>query len=54
MKLENNFEDFEALGDEHIGTSANTPLRKDAFKLTKGEKIDIIKDDVGTSWKPLD
>ena len=46
MKLENNFEDFEALGDEHIGTSANTPLRKDAFKLTKGEKIDIIKDDV--------
>lgn len=46
MKLENNIEDFESMGDNHIGTSADTPLRKDAFKLTQDEKIDIIKDDV--------
>lgn len=46
MKLENSFEDFDSIGDDHISTSANTPLRKDAFKLTKQEKIDIIKDDV--------
>lgn len=46
MKIENNFEDFDALGNDHIGTSAETPLRKDAFKLTHDEKIDIIRDDI--------
>jgi len=46
MKLEKEFEDFESLGDNHIGTSANTPIRKDAFKLSPSEKIELIKDDV--------
>lgn len=46
MKLENNAEEFDSIGDNHIGTSANTPLRSDAFKLTTDEKIDIIKDDI--------
>jgi len=46
MKIENKIEEFESLGDDHIGTSSNTPLRNDAFKLTNEEKIDIIKDDV--------
>lgn len=46
MKLENNIENFDSVGDNHIGTSANTPMRKDAFKLSSEEKIDIIKDDV--------
>jgi len=46
MKIDNNFEDFESLGNDHIGTSADTPLREDAFKLTNDEKIDIIKDDI--------
>ncbi|MFK2819631.1 GTP cyclohydrolase I FolE [Flavobacteriaceae sp. LMIT009] len=46
MKFERDIEDFESLGDNHIGTSSDTPLRDDAFKLTKEEKIDIIKDDV--------
>lgn len=46
MKLKNNIEDFESLGDNHIGTSMNTPMRDDAFKLSQDEKIDIIKDDV--------
>jgi len=45
MKFEN-LEDFDALGDEHVGTSSETPMRKDAFKLSNEEKIDIIKDDV--------
>ncbi len=44
--MENNIEDFDALGDDHIGTSENTPMRNDAFKLSNEEKIDIIKDDV--------
>ncbi|WP_298239141.1 GTP cyclohydrolase I FolE [uncultured Algibacter sp.] len=46
MKFENNLEDFDSLGNEHIGTSENTPMRGDAFKLNNDEKIDIIKDDV--------
>ncbi len=46
MKLDTDIEDFDALGNDHIGTSANTPLRKDAFKLNHDEKIEIIKDDV--------
>ena len=46
MKFGNDIEDFDALGDDHVGTSSNTPLRLDAFKLSNEEKIDIIKDDV--------
>ncbi|WP_372756205.1 GTP cyclohydrolase I FolE [Mariniflexile sp.] len=46
MKIENNIEEFESLGEDHIGTSSDTPLRADAFKLTNEEKIEIIKDDV--------
>ncbi len=41
-----NIEDFDSLDNEHIGTSENTPMRNDAFKLNNEEKIDIIKDDV--------
>ncbi len=40
MSLEDN------IGDDHIATSANTPLREDAFKLTDEQKIESIKKDV--------
>jgi GTP cyclohydrolase I len=46
MKINKTIEDFESLGDDHIGTSSNTPMRNDAFTLSSDEKIDIIKDDV--------
>jgi len=46
MKLEKHIKDIESMGDEHIGTSSETPIRMDAFKLSNEEKIDIIKDDV--------
>ncbi|WP_299519173.1 GTP cyclohydrolase I FolE [Winogradskyella sp.] len=46
MKIDNDFNDIDALGDNHIGSSSETPLRQDAFKLSSEEKIDIIKDDV--------
>jgi len=46
MKFEKHIPDFEALGDDHVGSSSETPMRNDAFKLTNEEKIDIIKDDV--------
>ena len=35
---------IEEIGDAHIGTSADTPLREDAFNLNNVEKIEIIKD----------
>jgi len=46
MRLKDNSEELDSIGDNHVGTSANTPLRNDAFKLSIDEKIDIIKDDV--------
>ncbi|MCF8274302.1 MAG: GTP cyclohydrolase I FolE [Flavobacteriaceae bacterium] len=46
MKIDNNTDEFDALGNDHIGTSSNTPMRNDAFKLSNEEKIEIIKDDV--------
>ncbi|MGB1308588.1 MAG: GTP cyclohydrolase I FolE [Oceanihabitans sp.] len=46
MKLDSTYNKYDALGDDHIGTSTNTPLREDAFKLSDDEKIEIIQDDV--------
>ncbi len=46
MAFDSNIEDLDALGNDHIGTSENTPMRQDAFKLNSEEKIAIIKDDV--------
>lgn len=46
MKIENNLHEIEPLGDNHIGTSSDTPIRKDAFILKNDEKIEIIIDDV--------
>ena len=46
MKFEKEIKDFDSIGDDHIGTSSDTPLRKDAFKLSSEEKVEIIKDDV--------
>ena len=37
---------LENIGDNHIGTSSNTPMRDDAFVLNDSEKIEIIRDDV--------
>ena len=36
----------EELGNNHIATSANTPLREDAFDITDDDKIQSIKKDV--------
>jgi len=46
MDLEKQLKAIEALGDDHVGTSANTPLRPDAFELSDIEKIALIKKDV--------
>lgn len=46
MGLEKHLKKIEELGDNHIGTSSETPLRKDAFDLTDIEKINLIREDV--------
>ena len=43
MDLEKQLKAIEALGNDHVGTSANTPLRPDAFELSDIEKIALIK-----------
>ncbi|UWX55708.1 GTP cyclohydrolase I FolE [Maribacter litopenaei] len=47
MKTEGTLEEhFEQLGDDHISSSEETPLRKDAFILSDDEKIERIKGSV--------
>ncbi|WP_179345556.1 GTP cyclohydrolase I FolE [Winogradskyella ursingii] len=46
MKVENNYNEIDAFGDDHISSSSDTPMRKDAFKLSSSEKVEIIRDDV--------
>ena len=33
----------EDMGDDHVGSSVETPLRRDAFDLTDNEKIEVIQ-----------
>jgi GTP cyclohydrolase I len=37
-------QDFDLFGDNHIGTSVDTPMRDDAFELSDEEKMAIIED----------
>ncbi|TPN84552.1 GTP cyclohydrolase I FolE [Aquimarina algicola] len=46
MKIDKALKAIEAIGDNHVATSATTPLREDAFKLSDKEKIALIKEDV--------
>jgi len=46
MKIESDFNDTDPFGDNHIGSSSDTPLRPDAFELSSTEKIESIKADV--------
>ncbi|MBL7472590.1 GTP cyclohydrolase I FolE [Robertkochia sediminum] len=44
MKIDKALEEqYEELGDEHIGSSADTPLRADAFDMSDDEKIEDIE-----------
>ena len=47
-------EDFhEEIGNNHIATSAQTPMREDAFVISDEEKIELIKKDVENILKTL-
>lgn len=40
--MKNNKQQIDAIGDNHIGSSVETPLRKDAFDRTNDQKIETI------------
>lgn len=46
MKIDKLLDDIEEVGNNHIGSSADNPMRKDAFELSDLEKIDLIQKDV--------
>lgn len=47
MKIEEVLKDnYEDVGNDHVGSSAETPMRKDAFELSDDEKIERIKKNV--------
>ncbi len=46
MDLDKHLKIIEEIGDDHVGTSSDTPLRSDAFQLSDIEKIASIKKDV--------
>lgn len=35
---------IDEIGDEHVGTSYDTPIREDAFELSNSEKIELIEE----------
>lgn len=47
MKIEDTLENqFDEIGNDHISTSEDTPLRSDAFDLDDAEKIERIRNNV--------
>lgn len=46
MKLDSTLEGHEKIGNDHVSSAEDTPLRKDAFLLNDDEKIDIIQKNV--------
>ncbi len=53
MKMDTTTEDFDSLGENHVGTSIETPMRADAFKLSDKEKIELIKKDINHIMETL-
>jgi GTP cyclohydrolase I len=53
MDLEKQIKDIEAMGNDHVGSSSDTPLRPDAFDLSDIEKISLIKKDIENILKTL-
>lgn len=48
MKIEKlTLENEDLHGDDHVGSSAHTPLRDDAFDLSDDQKIELIQEKVG-------
>ncbi|PZD78026.1 GTP cyclohydrolase I FolE [Mesonia sp. K7] len=53
MKIDKLFEEIEEQGDNHISSSTENPIRKDAFEKSDEEKIDLIEQDVKNMLETL-
>jgi GTP cyclohydrolase I len=53
MKADNLLENFDEVGDDHLTSNPENPLRDDAFELTDEEKIESIKKDVKSIMETL-
>ena len=47
MKLQDILkEEIDSIGDDHVSSSINNPLKKDAFRISDSEKIELIEEKV--------
>ena len=46
MKIDKVLNEIDEMGDAHAGSSADTPIRKDAFEVSDTDKIALIREDV--------
>jgi len=53
MNIEKETKIIDAIGEHHVATSSDTPLRDDAFLLSDTEKIELIKADVKNIMQTL-
>lgn len=53
MKIDHMENKIDEMGDAHVATSANNPLRKDAFDLSNEDKIALINKDVKSILQTL-
>ncbi len=44
--MKDNVTEIEYMGDNHVGTSVDTPIREDAFMLNDDEKMKLINKNV--------
>ena len=51
--MKTQLDQIEAIGDDHIGTSAVTPLRADAFEMSNADKLASIQKDVAHIMETL-
>lgn len=52
-EIEKQLEEIEIIGDNHVATSAITPLREDAFEMSNEEKMASIQQDVAHIMQTL-
>ncbi|MDT0684764.1 GTP cyclohydrolase I FolE [Autumnicola psychrophila] len=53
MKIDKILNEIDEFGEAHASSSAETPLRDDAFEISDLEKIELIKKDVNSIMKTL-
>lgn len=53
MKIDKILEEIEETGNDHLATSGDNPIRKDAFELSDSEKTELIQKDIAHIMQTL-